>query len=213
MKRILVLSLVLAGVVWLAACAAPAPQGGPAPAPTATPVAAQGEALPFEVCGESATWTRPTDGEQKAKWWDNGRYAGTDQKVIQYPWTHDFFVAYGNASSEYDVINLSGLWTLAGDERAKCIEPATQDAILRLHKAEVWVLLHQVKSVRHVGTDYYVLVEPAGKGVQFVQFARPEQQVPLVLHFVSESGREIEKIVEAESPYWPYSQLVPTHQP
>ncbi len=122
-------------------------------------------------------------------------------------------MAYGNASGEYDAINLSGVWTLTGDVRTRCTEPAAQDAVLKLQKAEVWVLLYQVKSVKRMGTDYYLVIEPREKGVQFVQFARPDQQVPLTLHFVTESGQEIEKIAEAESPYWPYPQLVPTRQP
>ena len=207
MKRINVLSMILVAVVLLAACAAPTP------VPTVANVMVQGEQVPFEICGESATWTRPTEGEQKAKWWDTGRYAGGDDKVIKYPWTHDFFVAYGNASGEYDIINLSGLWTLAGNVRSKCIEPDRQDAVLKLEKAEVWVLLHRVKGIRRVGTDYYIVVEPTEKGVQFVQFSRPQQQVPLTLHFVTENGQEVEKIAEAESPYWPYPQLIPTRQP
>jgi len=205
----------LLAIISLVACAAPAstPTGATANKPTTSGIAAQGEQIPFEICGESSTWTRPTEEEQRAKWWDSGRYAGGDEGVIKYPWTHNFFVAYGNASSEYDIINLSGLWTLEGDVRSQCIEPERQDAILKLQKAEVWVLLHRVKSIKRVGTDYYIVVEPVEKGVQFVQFPRPEQQVPLALHFVTEDGQEVEKIVETESPYWPYPQLVPTRQP
>jgi hypothetical protein len=215
MKGIGILSIMLLTVVSVVACASPvsAPTETTANKPTVSGIAAQGEQIPFEICGESTTWIRPTEEEQKAKWWDFGRYAGGNDEVIKYPWTHDFFVAYGNASGEYDIINLSGLWTLAGEVRSKCIEPDRQDAILKLEKAEVWVLLHRVKSVRRVGTDHYITVEPTEKGGQFVQFARPEQQVPLTLHFVSESGQELEKIVEAESPYWPYPQLIPTRQP
>jgi len=56
-------------------------------------------------------------------------------------------------------------------------------------------------------------VEPSERGVQFVQFARPEQWLPLTFHFVTEDGQEIEQIVEAESLYWPYPGLVPTSQP
>ena len=151
--------------------------------------------------------------EQKAEWWDSGRYAGDDES-IKYPWTHDFFVVYGNASVEYDLVNLSGLWTL-GDARSKCTEPDRLDAISKLEKAEVWVLFHRVQDVRSVGTDYYIVVEPTEKGVQFVQFPRPESQVPLTLHFVTEDGQEIQVLVEAESQYWPYPQaeIVPTDQP
>jgi hypothetical protein len=207
MKRTNVLSMILVTVVLLAACAAPIP------VPTVANIMVQGEQVPFEICGESVTWTRPTDGEQKVKWWDNGRYAGDNDEVIKYLWTHDFFVAYGHASSEYDLTNLSGLWTLADNVRSKCIEPDRQDRILKLEKAEVWMLLHRVKAIRRLDTDYYLVVEPVKKGAQFVQFARPEQLVPITFHFVTENGQDVENIVEAESLYWPYPQLTPTRQP
>jgi hypothetical protein len=175
------------------------------PVPTETAQAV--EQITFEICGESSTWARPSEGEQKTKWWDFGRYAGGDEKVIKYPWIHDFFVAYGHASTEYDILNLSGLWTLPGNARDTCLESDRQEAIAGLKTAEVWILLHTVKSIHRTGTDYYVVVEPAEKGVQFVQFSRPERQVPLTFHFVNEDGQEVEKLVEAESPYWPYPQL------
>jgi len=50
MKRINVLSMILVAVVLLAACAAPTP------VPTVANVMVQGEQVPFEICGESATW-------------------------------------------------------------------------------------------------------------------------------------------------------------
>jgi hypothetical protein len=59
---------------------------------------AQGEELPFEVCGESTTWVRPSEEEQNAKW---RTYKCTDEQCeqnIKYPWTHYFFVVYGSAS-------------------------------------------------------------------------------------------------------------------
>jgi uncharacterized lipoprotein YajG len=62
MKRTNVLSMILVTVVLLAACAAPIP------VPTVANIMVQGEQVPFEICGESVTWTRPTDGEQKVKW-------------------------------------------------------------------------------------------------------------------------------------------------
>jgi hypothetical protein len=206
--RLSKLSVVLLMIVLLVACTPPmpAPAETTANKPTLSGVAAQGEPIPFEICGESATWTRPAEEEQEAKWWSSGRYAGGNEELIKYPWTHDFLVAYGNASGEYDLINLSGLWTLAADARSKCTEPERREAILKLQKAEVWVLLHQVKSIRCMDTDCYIVVEPTERGVQFVQFARPEQQVPITLHFVTENGQEIDKIVEVESPYWPYPQ-------
>jgi hypothetical protein len=180
--------------------------------PTVAKIMAQGEELSFEICGESTTWTRPTEKEQNAKW-SSGRYADGNEEVIKYPWIHNFFVVYGHASGEYDIINLSGLWTLSGDVRAKCFEPEPHDDILKLKTAEVWTLLYRVISIKRLDTHYVVLVEPMEKGVQFVQFARPERQLPLTLHFVAKDGQEVEGIVEAESPYWPYPQLIPTPQP
>lgn len=182
----------------------------PTPTPSAKEIMALGEEISFEICGESTTWQRPAEQEQNAKWWSSGRYAGGNEEVIKYPWTRNFFVAYGHASSEYDIKNLSGLWTLSGDVRAKCFEPERHDAILKLQTAEVWVLLHRVKSVKRLGTSYVVVVEPTEKGVQFVQFTRPTEWVPLTMYLVTEDGKEIDKIVEAESPYWPYPQLIPT---
>lgn len=87
--------------------------------PTAAEILAQGEELAFEVCGESTTWVRPTEHVQNAKWWRSERYSGTDEQVVQYPWTHDFFVMYGHGSVVYDIENLSGLWSLAARRKAQ----------------------------------------------------------------------------------------------
>ena len=45
---------------------------------------------------------------------------------------------------------------------------------------------------------------------QFIKFARPEQLLPLTFHFVTGNGQDVENIVAAESPYWPYPQIKPT---
>jgi hypothetical protein len=178
--------------------------------PIVTQILAQGDELPFDVCGESTTWVRPPEEEQNAKWWANFRYRGTDEQVLKYPWAHDFFVNYGHTSVTYDIENLSGLWTLPANVRTPCFEPARHDAILKLQTAEIWVLLHRVKSVKRLGTFYVVVVEPTREGVQFVQFPRPESWLPLTLCFVTEDGREVDRIVEADYLYWPYPQLIPT---
>jgi len=184
----------------------------PSAPPIVAAIVAQGEELAFEVCGESTTWERPPESKQD-KWWRSGRYDGADDPVIQYPWTHAFFVTYGHGSTTDDVENLSGLWTLPEDVWARCREPERQDAILKLEIVEVWALSHRVTSVRRLGADTVVVVEPVERGVQFVQFPRPEQQVPLTFHFVTGDGQEIEQIMESESMYWPYPGLVPTAQP
>jgi hypothetical protein len=177
---------------------------------------AQGEELPFEVCGESTTWVRPSEEEQNAKW---RTYKCTDEQCeqnIKYPWTHYFFVVYGSASIENSLENLSGLWTLQGEERAGCYERERHEAVLRLETAEVWVLLHRVRQVKHLGAFYAIVVELTERGVQFVQFPRSAEKVPLTLYFVTADGQQIDAIVEAEmSPAapWPYPQLVPTAGP
>ena len=204
----------------------PTPTPAPSPSPTPTPhpptiaeILARGEELPFEVCGESTTWVRPSEEEQNAKWWTSGRYKCADERceqTIKDLWTHDFFVVYGSASIEYDLENLSGLWTLQGEERAKCYERERHEAVLRLEMAEVWVLLHRVKQVKRLGAFYVIVVEPTERGVQFVQFPRPAEKVPLTLYFVTADGQQIDVIAEAERPPvapWPYPQLVPTPEP
>ena len=183
----------------------------PSPSPTVAEILAEGGKVPFEVCGQSTTWVRPSEEEQGSKW-GAGRYAGVNEEVTKYPWTHNFFVVYGGASIEYDIENLSGLWTLEGGERAKCFEPERHDAILKLQTAEVWSLLHKVSNIKRLGTSYAIVVEPTQQGVQFVQFPRPTEWLPLTLYFVTSDGEEVEKIVEADYIYWPYPQLVPTPQ-
>ena len=163
-----------------------------------------GEPVPFEICGESVSWSRPSEPEQKAQWWDNPRYAGVQADVIQYPWTHHYFVSYGNASLDYDLLNLSGLWTLPADARAGCLEPDTQQAVVNLEKAEVWALGYRVTGINREGNDYYFVGRLVGQGVQFIQFARPEPQANLILHFLTQDGYELMRISEAENPSWPY---------
>jgi hypothetical protein len=188
----------------------------PAPtsvSPTAAEIVAQGEDVPFDVCGGVSTWVRPSEEQQASRIWEFGRYAGMGADVLEYLWTHDFFVNYGSASVEQDMRDLSGLWTLPAGVRATCFEQARQDAILQLRMAEVWVLFHTVKEIRRVGTSYTVIVEPVEQGVQFVQFPRPERQLPLTLYFVTQEGHEIDKVEEADYWFWPYPHLVPTMQP
>ena len=171
--------------------------------PTVSEIRSKGEDVNFEICGESTSWTRPSESDQDTKWWRSGRYAGLDEKAVKYPWTHGFFVAYGAASLEYDLINLSGLWTLPGDARTKCLEQS--DTILKLQTAELWALYHRVKGITRLNTCYVVTVESVDTGVQFVHFSRPKDYLPMTLHFVDENGQEIDTIAEAEN--WPYPQL------
>lgn len=181
--------------------------------PSAKEISTHGEDTPFEICGESSAWVRPSEEEQTRKWWNSGRYAGIGDEYLKRLWADDFFVAYGNASTEFDLENLSGLWTLPADVRAKCLEPQRQEAVLKLQVAEIWALFHRVINIKRLETNYVIVVEAAASGVQFVQFSRPSEQKPLTLHFITQGGEELKDIVEAESPDWPYPSLAPTRQP
>src|SRR5215831_16106562 len=72
---------------------------------------ASAETIPFQVCAESTTWTRPSKELQTNKIWNDSRYKGFGKDA--YSWTHDFLVLddFVNPSSIVGVTNLSGLWT------------------------------------------------------------------------------------------------------
>ncbi|MCL4489708.1 MAG: hypothetical protein M1570_16510 [Chloroflexi bacterium] len=175
-------------------------------------IMARGNPVQFDVCGESKAWTRPTRDEENQKWWTFGRYASMDRSVRESYWTSDFFVDYGEPSPDFDNVNLSGLWTLPDGVRSTCFEPAREDAIFKLEMAEIWVLLHSLKSVRQEGTNIFLVVEPTNTGVQFVQFARPVPNA-MILHFITPEGQEIAQINEYKSPLWPYPSILPTPSP
>src|SRR5689334_4986920 len=75
----------------------------------AQPLTAQ-QSIPFDVCWESTTWTRPTP-EVQAKIWNQGRYSGSGP--TDFYWTHNFIVLDDPLSaSGFDHLhNLTGLWT------------------------------------------------------------------------------------------------------
>ena len=61
--------------------------------------AATSQPVPFIVCKESATWTRPT-AVQQAKIWNDPRYA--DHGANAYEWNHEFlFVPPHSANIQY----------------------------------------------------------------------------------------------------------------
>jgi len=104
----------------------------------AKPLAA--ESIPFEVCAESTTWTRPTP-EVQAKIWNDARYK--DEAGTAYAWTHNFIALEPeSASIPYHLMNESGLWTAIGTF-AKCYSPPRRG----YEWIEVWALLHRVIQV------------------------------------------------------------------
>ncbi len=159
-----------------------------------------GETIAFEVCGQNNDWVRPLESEQRSIW-ESSRYQGTEKDVLMYPWKNQFFIHYGHASISFDVINLSGLWTLPEDTWDGCLDQA--DAVLRWEKIEFWVLNHTVTEIFREDGQHVVVVKDVGRGVQFSQIPRQEGVSPLIIYFVDQDGVVVGEIVESDYPYWP----------
>ena len=180
------------------------PQGIANASPRKTILTSSGKAIVFEVCSTSPAWVRPAIEAQTQQIQSTGRYpdAKTDreiQKIIKQFWTRNviLFANYG-ISARVDPIYLSGLWTIPNTiDRIsnKCYDSKQRIADLNSGKtAEVWLLLHKVRSVRWLDNRYVMVVQPARQGVQFIQFVRVEQQPTPSLQVISEDGRELEVI-------------------
>jgi len=143
------------------------------------------ESVPFKVCAGSSTWMRPSPDLQARKIWDDTRYKGFGKDA--YAWTHDFLVLneYLDVSSIIAVTNLSGLWTVKTQWLHKCYldQPPNPTSI------QVLSLLHRVKEIQHNGNTYTVVVEPSGKGFQWVFIRRLDTWG--VLRFVTPQGEQL----------------------
>jgi len=126
--------------------------------------AALAESVPFQVCAESTTWTRPSPELQANKIWNDSRYKGFGKDA--YAWTHDFLVleGYMTISGIVGVTNLSGLWTVKTQWTDKCYLERPRNSTLNF--IPVLSLLNRVKEVQHDGDSYTVVVEPKGEGYQ-----------------------------------------------
>src|SRR5438093_11650492 len=111
----------------------------------ARPLAA--ESVPFEICTESTTWTRPTP-EVQAKIWNDPRYS--DFARTAYAWSHNFLVVRDPESTNESgyLSNLSGLWTVKpGETASKCSSTNTRGSGYEF--IAIWVLDHRVTQVTH----------------------------------------------------------------
>jgi hypothetical protein len=167
-------------------------------------LAAAEEAVPFQICGESATWTRPTPDVQ-AKVWNDPRYSGFAR--TDYAWTHHFVLILDpESTNEFGYIsNLSGIWTAKPGE---VVDKCSSDKVRRsgYEWIEVLSLLHRVKEVRRETNTYTVIVEPVDKGFQSVFIRR--QNPSAVLRFVTPVGFELERWDESKPPKQ-FSNTVP----
>ena len=93
------------------------------------------QTVPFTICKESTTWTRPT-ASQQAKIWSDARYS--DHGVKAYEWTHQFLsVPPDSTSIQYHAGNEAGLWT------EDTFSPTCDDAKYKHSDewVEAWILL------------------------------------------------------------------------
>ncbi len=171
---------------------------------------ASGKEIAFEVCSASPAWVRPDRKRQMQHIQSTGRYSDAKnnqdiQSLIQQFWTGNviLFGSYG-ISARVEPIYLSGLWTIPNTFDSisnKCYASVQQIVELNSGKTgEVWLLLHKVRSIKWLNNRYVMVVKPANQGVQFIQFARLEQQPIPSLQVITEDGRELEIINWATPP-------------
>jgi len=155
------------------------------------------ESVPFEICAESSTWIRPSPEMQANKIWNDSRYKGFGRDA--YAWTHDFLVLdeFMDVSGILAVTNLSGLWTVKTQWLHKCY-------LDQEHSISSWIqvvaLLHRVKEVQHDANTYTVVVEPSGKGFQWIFIRRLNGWG--VLRFVTSQGKQLDVWDERAVPAW-----------
>jgi hypothetical protein len=145
------------------------------------------ESVPFEVCTESSTWTRPSPELQANKIWKDTRYKGFGKDA--YAWSHDFLVIdeQMNVSGILAVTNLSGLWTVKTQWLHKCYLDRQRDVSSWV---EVVLLLHRVKEIQYDAKTYTVVVERSGKGFQWFFIRRING--PGVVRFVTPEGKQLD---------------------
>lgn len=156
--------------------------------PTPTPPRA---GVDYEICAEVEEWTRPDRERHLRELAQNPRYGeDLDQEPLQSLseqfWHQPIiaFTTYG-LSARMEPVNLSGLWTV-GEAMDSCHGGDRSDAINQGTLGELWIIGHRVTQLEWVEGQYVVTVVPTGKGVQFMQFPRQEQEasLPLVVRTV-----------------------------
>jgi len=144
------------------------------------------QAVPFTICKESTTWTRPT-ASQQAKIWSDARYA--DHGAKAYEWNHQFLLVPPDSTSiQYHAGNEAGLWT------EDTLSPTCDDATYK-HNDEwvgAWILLHRVKNIQADGSVYTITVEPTAKGFQSIIFRRIAPKMSF--RFVDVKGRMLDEV-------------------
>jgi hypothetical protein len=144
------------------------------------------QAVPFTICKESTTWTRPT-ASQQAKIWSDARYS--DHGAKAYEWTHQFLlVPPDSASIQYHARNEAGLWTEDTFSSRICDEAKYKH---NDEWVEAWILLHRVNNIQADGNVYTIAVEPTAKGFQSIIFRRIAPKMSF--RFVNVKGRMLDE--------------------
>ena len=155
------------------------------------PLLAQSAAVPFDVCAQSVTWTRPT-ADVQAKMWNDGRYR--DIRPEAYAWTHTFLWSEpDSASISYHQQNVSGLWTEPPQPGGCPRRDGEQDAW-----AEVWTLNHLVTGLKTDGLVTTLHVVPQARGYEIIQFRRQMSSTgqKARIRFVDDSGKTLAEWLE-----------------
>jgi len=151
---------------------------------------AQQTTVPFELCGESVTWTRPSP-EVQAKIWNDPRYAGVGQTA--YEWTHDFVSTEPDSGSiTYHSQNLAGLWT--DHQENRCLRRDGEHD----RWTEIWALNYHLIGIDLSGAAYTVTVTRRSRGYEIIQFRRPGGlgAATATLRFVDDGGKVLAEWVE-----------------
>ena len=154
------------------------------PAVNAYPLLSQ--AVPFTICKESTTWTRPA-ASQQAEIWSDARYS--DHGAKAYEWNHQFLLVPPDSTSiQYHAGNEAGLWT-------EDTFSSTCDDTQYKHNdkwVEAWILLHRVKTIQTDGSVCTITVEPTAKGFQSIIFRRIAPNMSF--RFVDVNGRMLDEV-------------------
>jgi hypothetical protein len=185
--RPVVLSLLIAVGVWrLGLMAATALPSSPVQS-TIRVYSMQSIIVPFTVCKQSTTWTRPTP-EDQAKIWNDPRYARPGVQN-SHEWTHEFLLVPPDSTSiQGEIEDEAGLWT-EGTFDPKCDAPQYKQ---NDEWVMAWILLHRVRSIRASSSLYTITVDPTSKGFQSIIF---KQLAPnMTVRFVDPQGRVLEEM-------------------
>jgi hypothetical protein len=124
--------------------------------------------LPFAVCEQSDTWTRPTLDQQRERIWTLARYAGRDEASFHATFDEPVFTWEGGNSEMFDSWPLHGLWS-AQDQRVE--DPCAQGyEVAQGRYVDVFLLTYRAREVVLRGSMYEVTVEPGERGFQHIEF-------------------------------------------